>query len=50
MISVKDAVIIALIVLSTTTAIRDVARISSRRARQQRVRQIKKPQRRELRL
>jgi len=50
MISFKDAMIIALIVLSTTMAIRDTAIVNNRRAKQQRARQVKSPRGRELRL
>ena len=47
---VKDIICIVLLLFCTVTALKDVARINSRRAQQQRIRTIRKPNNREMRL
>jgi len=46
----RNAIIIFLIVASTAIAVRDVVRINNRRAQQQRIKTVRRPENRELRL
>ena len=46
----RDIVIILLILLSTATAIKKVARINNRKAQEQQVKTVRRPMHREVRL
>ena len=46
----REFILIILIVLSTVTALKDVVRIQSRRAQQQRIKTVRSPMAREVRL